>query len=98
MESMHDDKEESFYSLKDTFKFLKAGANLAQPFVKGLDIRLRSINTLGPDSTSRHLTAKFLLKGVSSKPEIVLNDTFETCLTAAEHDPCNELAVVPSEI
>lgn len=96
MESMHDDKEESFYSLKDTFKFLKAGANLAQPFVKGLDIPLRAINTLGPDSTSSHLTAKFLLQGVSSKPEIVLHDTFEAILKAAEHTPCNELAVVPS--
>lgn len=96
MESIHCDKEEPFYSLKDTFNFLKTGANLAQPFVNDLDIPIRAINTLGSDSTSSHLTAKFLLQGVASKPEIVLHDTFEAILKAAEGTPCNELAIVPS--
>ena len=96
MEPIYDDKEEPFYSLKDTFNFLRAGANLAQPFIEDLDIPLRAINTLGPDSTSSHLTAKFLLQGAASKPEIVLHDSFEAILKAAEHTPCNELAIVPS--
>lgn len=96
MESIQDGKDEPFYSLKDTFIFLVAGANVAQPFMKGLDLPIRAINTLGPDSTSSHLTAKYLLQGATSKPEIVLHDTFESILQTAEHTPCNELAIVPS--
>lgn len=96
MESIREAKDEPFYSLNDTFRFLKTGKNFAQPIMVGLDIPLRSINTLGPDSTSCHLTAKFLLQGAASKPEIVLHNTFEEILKIAEHTPSNELAIVPS--
>lgn len=96
MEFMREVEDEPFYSLRDTFRFLTTEANLATPLRESLDIPLRAINTLGPDLTSSHLTAKFLLQGVESKPEIILHDTFEEILKIAGQMPSNELAIVPS--